>query len=221
MNNKKDIFIFLRDLSENNSKEWMDQNRRRYLAVKEQWILEVEQILIRLAKHDPYFTQFTAKQTLMRINNDRKFHPNKPVYKDYFACSPMRKGDAFARIHISAGISWSFLGGGLWKPERTVLKQVRDAIDYDGDELVAIINHPQFVKVFGSLSEDPQKLKTSPRNYPKDHKHIELLRYNNLTAQATLTEEIVVSDGFVDYVEEVYVALKPLNNFFEKAISVR
>ena len=217
---KEYIFRFLRDLSNNNSKEWMDKNRSRYHTAKERWIEEVDLILSRLSKHDPYFEQFKPKDTLMRINNDRKFNPDKPVYKDYFSCSPMQKTDAFARIHISAGLSWSFIGGGLWRPERKVLKQVRDAIDYDGNELLEIINNKKFRDFFGGLAEDPNKLKTSPRNYRNNHEHIELLRYNNLTAQKELTQKIVISAGFVDFVEEAFVTLKPLNNFFKKAISV-
>ena len=217
---KEYIFRFLRDLSNNNSKEWMDENRSRYHTAKERWLKEVDLILQRLSKHDAYFEQFKPKDTIMRINNNRQFNPDKPIYKDYFACSPNLKTDAFAKIHISTGISWSFLGGGLWRPEKSVLNQVRDAIDYDGDELLEIINAKEFQDFFGGLADDPDKLKTAPRNYSKDHKHIELLRYNNITAQAELTQKMVASDGFVDYVEQAFVTLQPLNTFFDKAISV-
>ncbi|GAB5476149.1 MAG: DUF2461 domain-containing protein [Maribacter sp.] len=220
MMHKEYIFRFLRDLSDNNSKDWMDDNRERYHMAKARWIEEVDLILKRLSKHDPYFEQFKPKDTLMRINNNRQFHPDKPIYKDYFSCSPSTKAEPFAKIYISTGISWSFLGGGLWRPDTKILKQVRDAIDYDGDELVEIINTKEFKDFYGGLAYDDQKLKTSPREYANDHKHIDLLRYKNITAQAELTQKIVVSDGFVDYVEEGYLALQPLNDFLKKAISV-
>ncbi|MBP2831085.1 DUF2461 domain-containing protein [Aquimarina sp. U1-2] len=217
---KEYIFRFLRDLSNNNSKEWMDENRERYHTAKERWIEEVDLILDKLVKHDNYFQNFKPKDTLMRITNNRQFHPNKPIYKDHFSCSPINKGDAFARIYISVGVGHSFIGGGLWRPEKKVLKQVREAIDYDGEELRDILEDKKFQDFFGGLAHDPDKLKTSPRNYSNDHKHIELLRYNNLTAQVKLTQELVVSDDFVDYVEEAFVTLQPLNKFIMKAISV-
>lgn len=220
MASKKYIFSFLEDLSENNSKEWMDENRNRYHRAKDRWLEEVDAILKRLALHDSYFEQFKPKDTIMRINNNRVFHPEKPIYKDYFSCSPTAKGDPVSKIHISAGVSWSFLGGGLWRPDKEILRQVRDAIDYDGEELLDILNTPKFQNLFGGLAEDPDKLKTAPRGYSQDHEHIELLRYNNLTARAELTKEKVQSDHFVDYVEEVYLALKPFNDYLEKAISV-
>lgn len=35
MKNKKAILDFLKDLSKNNSKEWMDDNRDRYVLAKD------------------------------------------------------------------------------------------------------------------------------------------------------------------------------------------
>ena len=220
MIDKKYIFDFLRDLKNNNSKEWMDANRKRYHTARNRWLEEVDLILERLSKHNPYFAQFKAKHTIMRINNNRVFHPNKPIYKDYFAFSPTVKTNPIAHIHIAAGLSWSFLGGGLWAPEKSVLKQMRDAIDYDGEVLLEIIGQKGFQRIFGGLAEDPKRLKFSPKGYPRNHRHIDLLRYNNLTAQVTLTEKMVTSENFVDFVEEAYLELKPLNDYLEKALSV-
>lgn len=219
MVNKEYIFRFLRDLSDNNSKEWMDANRERYHTAKERWLYEVELILERLVEHDIYFKKFKPKDTIMRINNNRQFHQDRPVYKDYFGCTPTLKEDPISRLHISAGLSWSFIGGGLWRPEKDVLDKVRDAIDYEGEKLLDIINEKKFQEFFGGLGEDSEKLKTSPQDYSKDHKFIDLLRYKSLTARVTLTQKTVVSDGFVDFVEEAYLTLKPFTTFLEKAIS--
>ncbi|PRX54860.1 DUF2461 domain-containing protein [Flagellimonas meridianipacifica] len=220
MEDKKYIYSFLRDLKNNNSKEWMDANKGRYQKAKNLWLKEIELILERLSKHNSFFSQFQPKQTIMRINNNRMFHPDKPVYKDYFACSPNVKTNPIAHIHITAGLSWSFLEGGLWAPEKPVLNQVREAIDYDGEVLNDIINDKKFQKMFGGLAKDSKKLKSAPKGYSKEHEHIDLLQYNNITAQVELTEEMVVSNHFVDFVEEAYLTLKPLNDYLEKAISV-
>lgn len=220
MEDKKYIYDFLRDLKNNNSKEWMDANKSRYQQARNRWLEEIELILERLSKHNSFFAQFQPKQTIMRINNNRMFHPDKPIYKDYFACSPNVKTNPIAHIHIAAGLSWSFLGGGLWAPEKPILSRVRAAIDYDGEVLRDIINEKKFQKMFGGLAADTKKLKSAPKGFSKEHEHIDLLRYNNLTAQINLTEEMVISDHFVDFVEEAYLTLKPLNDYLEKAISV-
>lgn len=217
---KEYIFHFLRDLSNNNSKDWMDNNRNRYYIAKERWIEEVDLILKRLVKHDNYFQRFKPKDALSRINNNRRFHPDKPVYKDYFTCSPATKEDAISRIHISVGISGSFAGGGLHRPEKENLDKIRGAIDYDGEELLEIINDEEFQKVFGGLAEMGEKLKTSPHGYSNDHKYVELLRYKNYLAKKDFTQKEVASEQFIDRVEECYLTLRALNKFLEKALSV-
>ncbi|MBP2831070.1 DUF2461 domain-containing protein [Aquimarina sp. U1-2] len=216
---KEYIFRFLRDLSNNNAKDWMDKNRERYHTAKERWLKEVSLILERLEERDSYFEQFKPKDTIMRINNNRRFQPDKPIYKDYFTCSPMTKESKISKIHISVGVGGCFIGGGLHRPDNNTLKKVRDAIDYDGEKLQNIIEEKDFQKHFGGLAEDDQKLKTSPRGYSDDHEHIELLRYKNILAKADITQELVASDDFVDFVEDTYLKLQPLNEYLERAIS--
>lgn len=219
MVDKKYMFDFLEDLSNNNSKEWMDENRARYQKAKEIWLEEVDLILTRLAKHDPYFIQFQPKQTISRINNNRRFDQSKPLYKDYFNCMPMNRDDRYAKIAIAAGVSWSFLGGGLYMPEKEPLEKMRQAVDYDGEVLKEIVQEPRFKAFFGGLSEDKNALKTAPRGYAKDHPHIDLLRRKSFTATVDLSPELVQSDHFVDHVEEAYLLLQPFNEYIEKAIT--
>ncbi|MEL7148081.1 MAG: DUF2461 domain-containing protein [Bacteroidota bacterium] len=214
------IFRFLRDLSNNNSKEWMDDNRDRYHTAKERWLEEVDLILKRLAKHDPFFAHFQPKDTISRINNNRRFQQDKPVYKDYFNCMPMSGESSLAPIAIAAGISWSFIGAGLHMPDNDQLKKMRDAIDYDGEALKAILNTKEFQNRFGGLSEDKNALKTAPRGYDTSHPHIELIRRKSFTATTNLTQKIVASDGFVDYVEESYLILQPFVAYIGKALSI-
>lgn len=217
---KEYIFRFLRDLGNNNSKDWMDENRNRYDTAKKRWIEEIDLILKRLSEHDTYFEQFKPKDTLSRINNNRRFHPDKPVYKDYFTCAPSTKEDAISRIHISIGVSGSFAGGGLHRPDKENLDKIRGAIDYDGQELLDIINHKDFQNLFGGLADMGSKLKTSPQGYSNEHKYVELLRYKNYLAKKDFTQKEVASENFIDLIEECYLALQPLNHFLRKALSV-
>ena len=96
---------------------------------------------------------------------------------------------------------------------------MRKAIAENGDELIKIVEDSDFRNFFGGLAEDPDKLKTSPQNYKNDHKYIDLLRYKSITAQINLTQKIVISDGFTDFVEETYLKLRPLTDFLEKAVA--
>ncbi|MFD1063804.1 DUF2461 domain-containing protein [Winogradskyella litorisediminis] len=214
------IFRFLRDLRNNNSKEWMNENRERYHTMKKRWLEEIELILERFSKHDDFFAGVNPKKTLSRINNNRRFHPNKPVYKDHITCSPAgRKRYDHSTFFISIGPNNSFIGGGIYHPSKENLDKIRDAIDYEGVTLQKILNTNSFKSFYGGLNEYEDKLVTSPQGYNSDHKFINLINHKSYTATIELTEDQVVSDNFVDLVEEAYLKFKPLDEFLVKAIS--
>ncbi len=214
---KQKIFDFLRDLSANNSKDWMDENRKRYHEAKNIWLAEIELILQRLVTHDPDFEQVRPKETLMRITNNRRFHPDKSLYRDHFACSPgtdMTKPGFY--IHISP--SGSFIGGGVYRPPSPVLQKIREGIDYDGDRLKKILSSSPFTGMYTDLDPDEQMLKTAPRGFPKDHPHLDLLRRKSFTAITPLTEAQVLSSDFPALAEKAFVSMQPLCDYLMQAV---
>ena len=113
----------------------MDQNRRRYIRVRDEYINWLDSINRRLARLDPEYYDTPGRRAINRINNNLKFHPEKPVYKDHFGAG-LDKAPGSGDFYIQIGLSDSLLAGGLWRPSSTVLRSVRDAIDYNGEELV-------------------------------------------------------------------------------------
>ncbi|MEY4539624.1 MAG: hypothetical protein RLZZ306_1381 [Bacteroidota bacterium] len=220
MSNKQAILDFLKDLSQNNSKEWMDANRDRYVFAKDVWLAEVQQILMLLGKfNQSYFVQFKPKDCISRITNNRMFNPNLPVYKDFFTFSIMDKTDVFSPLHISVGAESSFVGCGYHNPEKQTLKNIRDAIDYDGKSLHDILEDKTFKDFFGGLSNFTEPLKTSPKGYDKDHPFVEYLRYKNYTISRNFTHEEFVSNNFLTLVEQAYELSTPFRDYLKKANS--
>ncbi len=148
---KKKIFDFLRELGNHNSKVWMDAHRDEYNAAKTIWLNEVQNIMNRLAKYDKSFANKNPKDTITRINNNRRFQPDKPVYKDNFTTTPYG-GMCVPSFHISVSPNGSFIAGGIYRPDPELLKKIRDSIAYEGDELVAILKKKEFAKFYGSLA---------------------------------------------------------------------
>ncbi|WP_422106520.1 DUF2461 domain-containing protein [Winogradskyella sp.] len=218
MNRKIYIFTFLENLTKNNSKEWMDANKSSYNKAKSYWLEEVALMLERLSQHDKHFEQFEPKNVIMRINNNRMFHPDLPIYKDHFAFSPMTKNDGYARLFFSFSPFESFIGGGLWRPQKEILDEVRATIHYEGSLLYNAVNSKEFISFFGGLAEDDQKLKNVPRGYDKAHKYAELLKYKNITASIIPNKEALIKHNLADVVEDVYLKLQPMNAFFHKAL---
>lgn len=213
------LFDFLRELQKNNSKEWMDAHRKTYHEVRDFYIDWLNKMDIKLAALDPDYHPTTGKKAINRINNNLLYHPNKPIYKDHFGAG-LDVAPNHGDFYIHLGTSESFIAGGFYKPKNELLSSIRDAIDYNGEEFLAILNKPTFKKMFGDLIDDGDSLKTAPKGFTQDHKHIELLRMKSFAVQYNLTQKIVVNDNFEELVVEIYNEMLPFRNYLNQAVSV-
>lgn len=216
--NFKALFVFLTKLQNNNSKDWMDANRPEYESIRDQYIAWLEQLNTKLAAIDPDYFNTPGKKAINRINNNLMFQPNKPIYKDHFGAGldqVSKQGD----FYIELGINECYLGGGYWHPSSTVLKSIRDAIDYNGDELKTVLNKKSFKKCFGNMLEGTQ-LKTAPRGYDINHTHIDLLRRKSFAVAYYVTREEVMAPDFDQKVMEVYKEMVPFRRYLNQAVTV-
>jgi uncharacterized protein (TIGR02453 family) len=216
--NFKELLHFLQELDQNNSKDWMDRHRKTYQQVRNEFINWLDKLNLRLAELDPEYYHTPGRKGINRINNNLMFHPNKPVYKDHFGAG-LDKAPGTGDFYIEIGIHGSMLAGGLWRPEPKILRSLREAIDYDGEHLIAILEKPSFQKTFGSLYKD-EKLKTTPKGYTKDHPYIDLLRNKTFAVVHSLPEKAVLQPNFEDVIIEVYMEMLPFRRYLNKAISV-
>lgn len=212
------VFNFLRDLNQNNHKEWMDENRKRYEESRNFVMEWANNTMAKIAKADKQFKPITGKKAINRINNNLLYHPDKPVYKDHFGVEMNLSGGP-SGFYIQMGLSHNFIGGGIWSPTKDQLEKIRGAIDYDGEELKKIINKKSFKNTFDGLSEQ-DKLKTAPRDYSQDHKHIDLLRLKRFATMVSITQKEIASDDFDEKVVNYYKEMMPLGRYLNKAVSI-
>lgn len=211
------MYEFLAELQENNSKEWMDANRKYYHSVRDSHIAWLEKMSLELANIDPNYTPTTGKQAINRINNNLMFHPEKPVYKDHFGAGLdqfSKQGDYY--IHL--GINESFIAGGYYKPKNEILSKIREAIDYNGDELKKILNKTSFKKEFGGLISTGDELTQAPKGYDLHHEHIDLLRFKTFAVETSLTKDQILATDFNDRVVEIYKEMLPFRRYLNKAV---
>lgn len=215
---KNDTLKFLEQLSANNSKEWMDANRNWYLEVKEGFLETVTDLLEELSKMDPRLSVLKPKQCIFRQNRDIRFSANKDPYKTnmgaYF--SPGGKKSPFPSYYLHIQPGECFLGGGIWMPSSDVLKKIRQEIDYSGAELTKIIEEKSFKDTFGPIRGE--KLKTSPRDYPSDHPHVDFLRMKSFVVSKPLADKDVLSEKLVDICMEGYKKMERFNQFLSRAV---
>ena len=146
------------------------------------------------------------------------FHPHKPIYKDHFGAG-LDKRPRTGDFYIEIGVEKSLFAGGLWRPSPKVLRSIRDAIDYNGEELKKILNKPSFKKRFGGLYED-EKLKTAPRGFSNDHPHLDLLRHKTFAVSLTFSTDRVFQKDFEDFLFATYFEMLPFRTYLNKALSV-
>ena len=216
--NFKQVFDFLERLNANNHKDWMDENRNEYHQIKQdlyEWLLDVDKELVNV---DPDYYPVQSKKSINRINNNLLFHPNKPTYKDHFGMGLDQKpGKSDFYIHL--GIEECFLAGGFYKPKKSVLASIRDAIDYDGEKLKEILEDPVFKENFGQLT-DEDKLTNPPKGFSKTHPHIELLKHKNFAIDKPISKEIVLSSKFKQEIINTYKVGLPFRRYLNHAVSV-
>ncbi len=212
------LFDFLSELENNNSKVWMDINRKRYKEIRSEFISWLDDMDNTLADFDKHYYRTPGKKGINRINNNLMFHPHKPIYKDHFGAG-LDKAPGAGDFYIQIGINESLLAGGVWRPDPKSLRSIRDAIDYNGEELIKIINKDSFKKTFGSLYID-EKLKSAPKGFTKEHPYIDLLRNKSFAVVHQLSKEQVISDDFREIVIKVYREMLPFRRYLNNALTV-
>jgi uncharacterized protein (TIGR02453 family) len=213
---------FLRELKVNNNKEWFDKNRKRYDAVKADYLSLAETILDSMKKVDPMLEMTSAKDCIFRINRDVRFSADKSPYKTNLGIA-LHAGNkkfnlAAYYLHIEPDGS-SFAGGGMWMPEAPLLASIRREIHNFYPDLRAILDDPGFIKTYGTLDvEEGQKLTRPPKGYDENDPAIEYLKLKSFTASATVPAEILTTDKFLPFVIKTLTALKPFIGFLNRGL---
>jgi uncharacterized protein (TIGR02453 family) len=215
MNN---ILNFLEELAANNHKEWMDENRKRYNGVREEFIALVDALLLELKKYDPALSTITGKECIFRINRDVRFSKDKSPYKINMSAfiSPEGKktmGPGYY-LHIQPG--GSFLAGGIYMPPNDVLKKIRQEIDYNPEPFASFLADERVKQVYGSISGE--SLVRPPKGYSEDHPQIDLLKMKSFIVEHPLSDKEVLSSNFLSQIAESFLLMLPMHQYLRLAM---
>ena len=207
---------FLRDLRENNTREWFAENRARYEDfVKAPAVAWVSAMGERLRELDPDIvidTRTNGSGSLMRAARDTRFSKDKSPYKVNIAMMWWH-GSGKKMQHPGFGMQVTpdeaGLMVGMFHFAKPMLEAYRQAVldDELGEALVGIA---QGVKAAG-FGLSGLHYKTAPRGYDKAHPRVEWLRYNNLHAGThDIDWATVNSSRLLDVCFERFKALAPI-----------
>lgn len=213
-----DTLAFLDDLRHNNNREWFNENRNRYEQARDDFSLFVEYLIAKLSSFDQSLATLEAKDCVFRIFRDVRFSHDKSPYKTNmgaYIAKGGRKG-IYAGYYFHVEPNASFLSGGIYHAPNSILKKVREDIDFYADDFIAIVDDPQFVKVFPTLGDD--SLKRVPTGFSPQSKVAEYLKLKSITPLHTLSNQQLLSSDILDYAESMYKLMQPLIAFINRAI---
>ncbi len=217
------LFKFLRELSRHNNREWFTENKSRYEnEVKHPAVELVRQLAGPLARVAPMLEAIAKGHggSVMRIYRDTRFSKDKTPYKTNVGISIRHQAakDIHAPgVYVHLDPKECFIGAGCWRPESKVLSAIRAAIDEDPKAWTKTRDNKRFGEKFDLAGE---RLKTAPRDYPKDHPMIEDLRRIDFIGIAPLTPGEITGSEVVQILIDHVKRAKPLMQFLCDSIDV-
>ncbi|MEM6298297.1 MAG: DUF2461 domain-containing protein [Bacteroidota bacterium] len=207
---------FLTDLSQNNTREWMDEHKKRYQKAKSIFEDYVDELIVAIAAFDERVAGTRAKQSVFRLARDIRFSKDKTPYKTNFSAGISdqgRKSDK-AFYYFQFQPEGAFIASGMYMVERDTLQKIRQEIDYNGAQFLEILDDPKVKEEFVGLQIfENQRLKTAPRGFDKEHEHIDLLRNKSFILSKELPESFFKKEDWVVRLADLYQITKPFNDW--------
>ncbi len=214
---KSSTLQFLKTLEKNNNRDWFNDNKKDYLDAKEDVEFFIENMIEEIAKFDEEILKIDPKKALFRIYKDIRFSKLKIPYKTHFgAALGFGKGGKISGYYVHIEPGKSFLEGGVYQPESSVLKEIRNEISMNSVEFSNILDQEDFRNNFRGLSVE-SKLQRVPAGFEKDHPMAEYLKLKNLIVNYPLSDDQILGSNAPIEFAQIFKSMKPLNDFIEKS----
>ncbi|MEO0915410.1 MAG: DUF2461 domain-containing protein [Pseudomonadota bacterium] len=211
----EETFTYLRELEDNNSKAWFEENRDRYETYWKSAGLDfIAGLSDRMVELQPSLrAEPRLNGSLRRINRDVRFSKDKSPYNArlhivFWAGDHPNRSPGVHLVLQSDGVGY---GAGQWGIEPERLRELRTRIvkETGGETLGKALDAAAIV---GCTMGAPA-LARLPKGFSVDDERAQYLRYKGFVARThdTLADQSVLQgNGAGDWVMEVTNALLPL-----------
>lgn len=220
----KEILQFLRDLSQNNNKEWFTANKQRYQDVLQKWYAFCEQLIQAIGQYDSDIARLTVKDCTYRIYRDTRFSHDKSPYKTHFGVFLAKGGKksmhAGYYFHLGTGEDKDYphgfmIASGNYCYEPQVIKILREDISYGWDEFKESVldkADPTFyIDMDGAL-------KKVPKGYSADAPYADFMRLKSYCLMTNVDEDFILKPQLVERLAELFKSTKPFNDYVNRAV---
>lgn len=218
--NNKIILDYLTDLTSNNNREWYHGHKKENKEATAVFEQLVQELIYGIGEFDPSVLHNVPKELTFKLVRDTRYSHDKSPYNPSFRAHISSMGKLpipvgyYVMIKPNGG---TFLGGGLFADMfSNATAMVRDYIVEHPDEWQGIISDAEFKKYF---TVKGTALKNVPSGYDKEHPQAEYLKYKSWYLEYFMSDEVVRdSEGFLKKSVEIFKAMKPFNDYLNKAL---
>jgi uncharacterized protein (TIGR02453 family) len=210
----KSAFTFLKSLKKNNNRDWMQVNKKEYLANEKSLKQFYKAIEYNLNKSDEI-----SKLKVFRINRDLRFSNDKTPYNVHRSVSFSRAG-----VHRRGGYYLrlepgnSMMAGGFFSPEPSDLLRIRKEFEMDATAIREVLNKKDFKKAFGGFNQE-YAVKTAPRNFDKNDPNIDLIKLKSYFVVHHFKDTEVFSDNFEENLTNHFLLLRPYFDYMSEILT--
>lgn len=215
------ILSYLKELSENNNREWYHAHKTEYKEANAQFEALVETLIFRIGEFDSQILPRDAKELTFKLTRDTRFSHDKSPYNPAFRAHIGPEGKLPVPVGYYLMIKpggESFLGGGLFADMfKDATSMIRDYIAANGEEWEKIISEPEFQKEF---TVQGSALKKVPVGYDQEHPQAEFLKFKSWYLEYPVKDEAVADgDNFLSEAVRLFRIMKPFNDFLNRALA--
>ena len=197
----REAFAFFKDLAKNNNREWFHAHKDVYERSCRDALKALTVAL------DPPL----GADRLTRINRDMRFARDKSApYRTHV--STVVRGN-----YLSLSADGLYLGTGMYMPDSTTLRRLREAIDADasGRKLAAIV---AALRRKGYKVDTHESLGSAPRGFRADHPRLNLLRMKDIHAGKMFKPSEVGTAKAVQQVRRACEDVAPLRQWIQRYV---
>jgi uncharacterized protein (TIGR02453 family) len=213
---------FLRELKENNHKEWFDDNRKAYESAKKDFLNFTQELIDGLGKFDQSIAEanLEAKNCILRLNRDVRFSKDKSPYKTNFFAMISRGGrkSNYACYYLQLQPENTFVGGGVYMPMPPELQKFRQEIDYNFEEWQGILKNSSFQKTFPNGVQSPETLSRPPKGFEENNPAIEYLKMKGFYTWKSLSDNEIQAQNAIESILKNLEVVMPMIDFLNRSL---
>ncbi|WP_028774623.1 DUF2461 domain-containing protein [Shewanella waksmanii] len=197
---------FLRQLEQNNNREWFKANQTQYEAqVRSPALQFIENMSPHIAQLSPRLNAVAKKVggSLMRPQRDARFSKDKTPYKINVGIQfrHFQGKDVHAPgLYLHIANEGCFIGAGIWHPDSKALNQIRSCIDENPRAYTKALD----AVAAGCFDMQGDSLIRPPKGFDKHHPLIDELKRKDFIAIKPFAAEQLCQANFESWCAEQF-----------------